>query len=305
MPFEGVEDTFDDDSLDFDRFHDPFFLWYVQMTEGTAEAQKMSSTPLQSTSWPKASLHILSMPATVQKQIDGINYDIEAFLDFPDIVAQPRVGGDDGVKKERQQDQVLAELAEAPEEIEELKLKQPRETMQTFLEQVRNESELEKDRKNFRLDSFATAVVAAALLVVNKAPRALASTPRVPNLVCQRIHFTDLSECAPGVLCAEPLGAPPGTRFFAYDLPAGAVLCPDTGNVTVPETKHGRARFSVFAESPADASGAPGYMQSVDVRQQEPEARHESLSVTAQQAAGTALGVFFTYGVYWLVTQGD
>jgi hypothetical protein len=117
------------------------------------------------------------------------------------------------------------------------------------------------------------------------------------------VHFTYLHECEPDVLCAAPVGAPPGTRFFAYDLPEGVVLSPDTGNVTVPASKHGSVSFSVFAESP-DASGAPGYVQSVEVRHEELLAQPESMAQMASKAAVAALGGAAGCALYWLLTQG-
>ena len=99
-------------------------------------------------------------------------------------------------------------------------------------------------------------------------------------------------------------GAPPDTRFFAYDLPEGVVLFEDTGNVSALASKHGRASFSVFAESPGE-SGAPGYVQSVNVRHEELLAQPDSMAQMVSKAAAGAFGVSAGYILYWLVTQND
>lgn len=174
--------------------------------------------------------------------------------------------------------------------------------------------ELEEERELRRFctlivgfTSFATLVLKPPVAGGSRVP----NPPTVPNPVCHSVRFTYLRECAPDVLCAAPVGAPPGTRFFAYDLPQGGVLSPDTGNVTVPASKHGAASFSVFAESP-DASGAPGaprYVQSVEVRRAQPLAQPESMAQMASKAAAGALGVSLgavLYAVsYWIITQND
>jgi hypothetical protein len=285
-------DTFDDDDdLDFTTFEDPFFLWYVEMTKGKKEAQKMLATPKETNCWPGVSRYILFMNTRVQEKIDGIDNYIEASLHFPDIFAQAGVGGNDGTLKECQHPQVVADLREIPNEI-----KEPKEVI----------GKLEQERNHRIVCNFSIAITCVAFLLSSKA--AGSRVPNPWNPTCQRVHFTPLRECDSGKLCTEPVGAPPGTRFFAYDLQPGVVLCPDTGNVTVPasalDSKHGRAPFHVFAESP-DEFGAPGYVQSVEVRHEELLVQPDSIAQTVSKAAATALGVSAGYVLYWLVTQND
>jgi hypothetical protein len=61
--------------------------------------------------------------------------------------------------------------------------------------------------------------------------------------------------------------------------------------------------FSVFAESP-DASGAPSYVQSVEVRHEELLAQPESMAQMASEAAVNALAWATGYTLFWLFTQG-
>lgn len=298
-------DTSNDVDLDFIKFGDPFGLWYIQMTQGTEEAVKMIWTPKQRTSWPLASRPILFMPTTVTEQIDGINSDIEAFLDFPYVVAQSGVEGNDSTLRECQHHQVVEEQVLEEKVVEEQLVEEqeveppkiPRELKQTH----------EDERKSRLSRTFIFGFASFAALVLKPlvaGGSGVPNRPTGPNPVCHSVRFTYLRECAPDVLCAAPVGAPPGTRFFAYDLPEGVVLFADTGNVTVPASKHGRASFSVFAESP-DESGAPGYVQSVEVRHEELLAQPESMAQMVSKAAAGALGVSLGAVLYWLVTQND
>jgi hypothetical protein len=179
-------------------------------------------------------------------------------------------------------------------------------TLQEFIGKPEQECKLEQERNHRIVCNFSIAITCVAFLLSNKA--AGSRVPNPQNPICQRVHFPPLRECDSGKLCAEPVGAPPGTRFFAYDLQPGVVLCPDTGNVTVPasalDSKHGRAPFHVFAESP-DEFGAPGYVQSVEVRHEELLVQPDSIAQTVSKAAATALGVSAGYVLYWLVTQHD
>jgi len=179
-----------------------------------------------------------------------------------------------------------------------------------LLKQVKalvRQCEQEEKCKEARRNTLIIALVSVFALILHT-PMASGSgvpnTPNVPHPVCHGVRYSYLHECAPDVLCAAPVGAPLGTRFFAYDLPDGVVLFPDTGNVTVPASKHGSVSFRVFAESP-DASGAPGYVQSVVVRHEEVLAQPESMLQVAAKAALTAIGGASGFAIYWLVTQND
>ena len=226
-------------------------------------------TCLEDTLWPFSSRSRLFMHTIVDTEINHKQVQITASLDFAHNVPQPRV------KK----------VAEEVVEIKKQKVAVP----------MYIPDGLKKNELTFTC--LQAVIIGIGCLFSLKLQSHMAGQP-----VCSLVRFTYLLECEPNVFCAAPVDAPPGTRFFAHNLPKGVVLFPDTGNVTVPvSSKH--VSFSVFAESP-DPSGAPSYVQSVEVRHEQLLAQPESLAQMASDAAVKAL--FFAAGstLYWLLTQG-
>lgn len=237
------------------------------------------------------------MPIHDRQKINGKDTEIMADLHYDDPVAEPGV-------KEVEACETVCVLKEV-DFIQEVDVIEKVQSQAVAVPRYPpTESNQDRELNQKRRDTLIIALASLIALML-KPPTAGGSGVRnFPHPVCHSVRYSYLHKCAPDVLCAAPVGAPLGTRFFAYDLPDGVVLFPDTGNVTVPASKHGSVSFRVFAESP-DPSGAPGYVQSVVVRHEEVLAQPESMLQMAAYAALNAMGGAAGFAIYWLVTQND
>ena len=141
------------------------------------------------------------------------------------------------------------------------------------------------------------------LLVCSMASGVSGSLGRRWSIVWQptfpKITFSELRECALDVVCATPISVPEGVHFEARELPEGMVLYRDTGLLKGPTSVDVRAKIIVLAVSPGSWFGAPGFQQSVEVRQHasrvEDTSIHQQVVDAVASASSMVLGLAGMY----------